>query len=77
MGAYGGTTEASLAPYQWALLADITNDGTVNLADIAIFVQRWLETEGNIPADFNRNNEVNLLDYSIFVSDWLTQTSWH
>ncbi|MHC4361042.1 MAG: right-handed parallel beta-helix repeat-containing protein, partial [Planctomycetota bacterium] len=29
MGAYGGTAEASIPPYDWTLLADLTNDGIV------------------------------------------------
>ena len=35
MGVYGGTAEASMPPYGWALLADLTNDGIVNLSGIS------------------------------------------
>ena len=35
MGAYGGTAQASMPPHAWALLADLTNNGTVDLVDFA------------------------------------------
>ena len=38
MEAYGGTAEASMPPYDWALLSDITNDGTVDFVDFAHIV---------------------------------------
>ncbi|MHC4115847.1 MAG: right-handed parallel beta-helix repeat-containing protein [Planctomycetota bacterium] len=51
MGAYGGTAEASIPPYDWTLLADLTNDGIVNLnrdgvinmPDLALLVEDWLK----------------------------------
>lgn len=77
MGAYGGTEEASLPPYGWALQADITNNGIANFKDFAILSQLWLETGTNIRADLDRNKSVNLADLLILTDDWLNQTSWH
>jgi hypothetical protein len=77
MGAYGGTTQASLAPYDWALLADLTNDGTVNFEDYAGQAIDWLETESAQPGDLNRNGTVDIDDVALLIEDWLKQTSWH
>ena len=77
MGAYGGTEEASLPPHNWTLLADITNDGIVDLRDLAVFAQLWRETGTNHPADLNRNQIVNFVDFTAFSNEWLRQTSWH
>ncbi len=77
MGAYGGTNEASLPPHNWAILADITNDGIVDYNDLAVFSQLWLKTGTNNPADFDRNMAVNFADFAALANDWLRQTSWH
>ena len=55
----------------------ITNDGTVDLADLAVFVQLWLETGTANPADLDRNRAVDFTDFAILANDWLSQTSWH
>jgi hypothetical protein len=39
MGCYGGTTEASRTPAGWSLLADLNNDGAVEMEDFAILVR--------------------------------------
>ena len=49
IGAYGGTTEASKTPVTWSLLADINNDGTVNLLDYNYQAHDWLKQETNSP----------------------------
>ncbi|MBA7600379.1 hypothetical protein ES703_07429 [subsurface metagenome] len=71
MGAYGGTAEASMPPYDWALLSDMTNDGTVNSSDLGVFVSYWLDSGECIPSDLNRNQSVNFLDYAVFAQQWL------
>ncbi len=76
MGAYGGTAQASMPPYDWALLADLTNDGTVNFEDFAGQATDWLETENKQPGDLNRDGTVDINDVALFVDDWLKQTSW-
>ena len=70
MGAYGGTAEASMPPYDWALLSDMTNDGTVNSSDLGVFVSYWLDSGQCIPSDLNRNQFVNFLDYAVFAQQW-------
>ena len=75
MGAYGGTAEASMPPHDWALLADLTNDGFVDLADYAPFTNDFPDIPH--PADLNRDGAINLLDLTLQAADWLAQTSWH
>jgi hypothetical protein len=77
MGAYGGTTEASMAPHGWALLADITNDGVVDLEDFSKQSSDWLVTREEQPGDLNRNGTVDLADLALFIEDWSRMTSWH
>ena len=77
MGAYGGTAEASMPPYDWTLLADLTNDGIVNLEDFAGQAMDWRETKSKQPGDLDRDGTVNINDLAIFVEDWLKVTSWN
>lgn len=76
MGAYGGTSEASIGPYDWMLLADITNNGRVYLDDLASQVANWLVSEREISGDLNRNGLTALADFAILAGDWFKQTSW-
>ncbi|MHC4354648.1 MAG: right-handed parallel beta-helix repeat-containing protein, partial [Planctomycetota bacterium] len=77
MGTYGGTAQASRTPVGWSLLADLTNDGTVDFADLRDWVQDWLSTSSNQPADLDRNAMVSMPDWALFAQDWLAQTVWH
>ncbi|MHC4498915.1 MAG: right-handed parallel beta-helix repeat-containing protein, partial [Planctomycetota bacterium] len=77
MGAHGGTQKASMPPYGWALLADLTNDGLVDSADLAHWVQDWLNGGGEWPADLDRDGTVDMLDLALFAQDWFLETSWH
>jgi hypothetical protein len=77
MGAFGGTAEASIPPYGWALLSDITNDGTSDLSDLDTFSSLWLNTGEQLYADFNRDGIVDLFDFALLAQNWLAQTSWH
>jgi hypothetical protein len=77
MGAYGGTAEASMPPYGWALLSDITNDGTVDFVDFAHLADIYLEQDERLPADFDRDGDVNYPDLRLLTEDWLKQTAWY
>ena len=46
MGAFGGTRQASMPPYGWTPLADLNNDGRMDLKNIAALAENWLQTEG-------------------------------
>ena len=77
MGVYGGIDEASIAPYDWALLADINNDGTSDTADLGLFLGSWLGVGQGQYADFDRDGDVDLVDFAVLGADWLGTTSWH
>jgi len=76
MGAYGGTAEASIPPYDWAILADLNNDGAVDWLDFVCTGSDWLKTAPNQPCDLNRNGDVNPADLDLFADDWLKTTIW-
>jgi len=90
MGAYGGTKQASMAPTpfalglpppdieigHWAILADLNNDGTVDVADVAGQVQDWLNNKAGQPGDLNRNGVVDMVDFALLAEDWLSMTAW-
>jgi hypothetical protein len=77
MGAYGGTAQASIPPHGWALLADLTNDGKVDSADLDHWLKYWLATSTQMPADLDRNQRVDMIDLALFTQDWLLETTWH
>ncbi len=77
MGAYGGTAEASMPPYDWAILGDLTNDGLVNLKDFAFQAANWLSSADQQPGDLNRDSLIDISDLVLLVEDWLRQTTWH
>ncbi len=77
MGAYGGTPEASMAPYDWALLSDINNSGIVDFSDYAWFAMLWLQQNDELFADFNRDTNIDTNDLFLLAEDWLSTTTWH
>ena len=78
MGAYGGTSEASKTPNNWSLLADLTNNGIVNILDFSSLAQYWAGMEnGQVGGDLNRDGTVDFKDFALFVEYWLKETSWH
>ncbi len=77
MGAFGGTLEASLGPHNWALQADINNDGIVDLQDFAAFAEFWFDSGDRIPADFSHDSAVDFSDLGFLVEDWILETVWY
>jgi len=77
MGVYGGTAEASKTPINWSLLADLTNDGTVDFVDLEEWVKNWLSSGNEWPSDLDRNGIVDMFDFSLITQDWLLETSWY
>ena len=63
--------------YDWALLSDITNDGTVDFVDYAHLAEIFTEQDEKLPADLDRNGYVNLADLKLLAEDWLKVTSWY
>ncbi|MFC1676262.1 right-handed parallel beta-helix repeat-containing protein [Planctomycetota bacterium] len=77
MGVYGGTSEASIPSHNWALLADLTNDGIVNLVDFAATATNWQQSQDEQPGDLNRNGIVEISDVALLLEEWLDQTIWY
>ena len=89
IGAYGGTSQASMAPSGFSLLADINNDGIVNIKDYSIQVESAKIRNQNLNlwnpllanellnftfADLNRDGQFTLSDVKVLSNQWL-QTS--
>jgi len=75
MGAYGGTTEASMPPHDATVLADITNDGFVTGRDFSALVRLWMKKADNLPADLSRDKIVDMADLMLLSKDWLKYRS--
>jgi len=76
MGAYSATNQASIAPYGWALLADLSNDGVVDHVDLAGQVESWLTSAGEQPGDLRRDGIVDMMDFAALANDWSQITAW-
>ena len=73
MGAYGGTAQASIAPDNWASIADINNDRKVDGDDFFLFANYGLENGTYLPADLNHDMMVNWADLAVLAANWLGQ----
>ncbi len=85
IGAYGGTSEASMAPPGFRLLADLNNDNKVNMQDYAILASfcvlrsafpntqnSALSTPNDYDcANLNHDTKTNLTDIAILSTQWL------
>lgn len=76
MGYYGGTSEASIPPYRWALVSDMDNSGRVNMADFGYFGGLFGMQGSKLDSDFNRDGVVDIEDLALLANDWLKVTSW-
>jgi hypothetical protein len=76
MGYYGGTDEASMPPYDWALLSDLDNSGWVNNLDLAYLESFYGQVGKKIDGDLNRDGVVDLSDVALLTEDWLKHTDW-
>ena len=76
MGAYGGMGQGSIPPHDWALLADLNNNGIVNFVDFAYQTQGWLTTAPEHPGDLNRDGVLNTMDLARLANDWLKKTTF-
>jgi len=71
MGAYGGIPEASMSLSDAGNIADLDNDGMVNMVDYSIFSDKW-QTKGTLFAqDLNHDELVSAEDLLTFCNNWL------
>jgi hypothetical protein len=73
MGTYGGTPEASMSLSGVGNIADLNNDGIVNLTDYGFLAGKYATREVLLREDLNRNVYVDGTDVGIFVGEWLWQ----
>jgi parallel beta-helix repeat protein len=76
MGCYGGTAEASMPPYDWALLSDMDNNGKVDFVDYSYLTQLYGSSGEKLDGDLNRDGKVDMKDLKLFAADWLGYTDW-
>ncbi len=51
-------------------LGDIDKNGTVDLADLTVLSEQWLNTGSGWSADINGSLKVDLVDFAAVASDW-------
>ena len=71
MGAYGGTSAASMSLNPIGNPADLNHNDAVDLADWSLWSDDWLDERILLDSDFDRDNDVDPNDLSIFLNNWL------
>jgi Peptidase C10 family/Sulfatase-modifying factor enzyme 1/Spi protease inhibitor len=70
IGGVNGTfsvTTTSASPIN----VDLNGDGTVDVRDLAMLADQWLQPPGTPSADFMPDGMVNFLDFAVFAQHWL------
>lgn len=70
LGAYGGTSQASMSLSALGLLADLDHDEKVGFLDLALFSQNWLTTQMPVAEDLDRQGGVDLRDFAVLAANW-------
>ncbi len=71
MGAYGGTSQASLSSSNAGNPADFNIDGVVNIVDFSFLAELWLEEGILLHEDISRDTKINTDDLELFIDNWL------
>ena len=71
MGAYGGTSQASMSVNPLGNVADLNLDGYVNITDLLFFTENWPLVEDLLRADLDRNGNIDYRDFAIMATHWL------
>jgi hypothetical protein len=66
-----------MPPYDWTVLADLTNDGVVDLLDLQYWSEYILAQGSDLPGDLNRDEIVNMPDFALLADHWSRRTSWY
>jgi hypothetical protein len=71
MGAYGGTSQASMSPLtSLGYIADLNNDDKVGFGDLKLFTNQWQNEQLLLSEDLDRNGFVDFTDFAIFGQQW-------
>jgi hypothetical protein len=73
MGAFGGTTQASMSTLTAGNIADLDGSGGVDGADLGVLTDKWLCQQVLLGEDLNRDGLVNGWDSAIFADNWAWQ----
>lgn len=71
LGVYGGTPQASMSLLDLGNIADLDNNGAVNLADYSIFGTKWQAKDSLLPQDLDRDGLIGTEDLLTFCNNWL------
>lgn len=71
MGAFGGTTQASMSLSNPGNVADIDVSDKVDYIDMRFLAENWLMQRALLPEDLNRDGSVNSKDLTTFAGQWL------
>ncbi len=72
IGAYGGTTQASMSQSKVGDRRDFNNNNNVTWDDVLLFAQDWNSNELPLRGDFDFNGKVDLNDLLVFYGNWKT-----
>jgi hypothetical protein len=75
VGAFGGTSEASMSPSDTSNVADLNHDDVVDYRDLALITDRWPVEQVLLRADLDRNGLVAFGDIALMGQSWLTDTA--
>ena len=67
MGAFGGTSEASMSLWDAGSIADLNIDGRIDSKDMMLLTDKWLHKALLQREDLNRDGIINLADFAIFA----------
>lgn len=73
MGAFGGTPQASMSLSEVGSIADLDNDGAVNLQDLCYLAEGWQAEQTFLAEDLDRNSRIDLRDVAVLAEHWLWQ----
>ncbi len=70
MGAYGGTTQASMSLSNIGDKRDLNNDGLVSWDDVLVLAEKWESNDTPLKEDLDRNGIVNTSDLAYYSNNW-------
>ena len=70
MGAYGGTTEASMSLSDAGDIRDLNNDSFITWDDVLLLADKWDSNDAPIREDLNLDGVVDVNDLMFFESNW-------
>lgn len=73
MGAFGGTSQASMSSSTAGQGCDLNNDDVVDAKDLIMLMDTWLTEDALLVEDINRDGVVNFCDFAVLAGDWIEE----